>query len=309
MKLYILFITLLIIFSSCATTKTIDINKNINPSTIKTDFENKNDSDQPQDTPLTYNTIYNENISPSSPQSPKQNIQEQLKKALAKFSVKKGKVLYNFYPEMIYLILTSKGKITDISLEARETVKSTPVIGDQVGWNIGTGTSGSKKGEITHIYIRPDDIIKETNLIINTNKRVYRFILQSSQYTYMASVEFLYPLQTILKEKTQEEIDKNVKINLNQIHFGYSVIYTGKKYKMPFWVPDRVFDDSEKTFIYIPNITKIPSLPIIFAILNKQTEIINYRIRGNYLIIDGVFQKFIMSEDIDKKGKILIQKE
>lgn len=306
MKTRIIVLVALVIISGCKTIeKPIAVNENVSVADIEQDLGDGQEVKGKN--VLEYNIAIAEGRR-STKQNPAETVQEQLNKALSDFNVRKGVVTYKYYPEMIYVVMTSEGRITDIELEPNEKVYTNPVIGDHIGWEIGSGKSGSVEGDIEHVYIKPEKAGMQTNMIVNTNKRVYRFLLKSNRYTYMPNIVFQYPEQIKLEKEMEEQIASHVKIDLSQINFGYSVTYTGRKSRIPFWIPERVFDDGAKTFIYIPEMTRISSLPVVFAGNEKDAEIVNTRVRGLYVIMDGVFDELVLTEDIKKKGVVRVQR-
>lgn len=50
-----------------------------------------------------------------------------------------------------------------------------------------------------------------------------------------------------------------------------------------------MFDDGEKTYVHLPK--RIADMPVLFARDGKQQVLVNYRIDGGNIIVDGVFDE------------------
>lgn len=192
----------------------------------------------------------------------------------------------------MYRIYAREGFLTTILLQPREEVVFLGG-GDTSRWAIEQATTGSNEGERTAIYIKPFQQEIKTNLVINTNKRQYHLFLQSAKNYYNPLVSFIYPREAQLKYKIKELKDKKqlTPVNTENLFFGYKINHA--KYKI---APSQVFDDGQKTFLIMKTEIKSSEAPVIYVEdpLTGDTALVNYRIKGNYYIVDRIFDKAII---------------
>ena len=65
-----------------------------------------------------------------------------------------------------------------------------------------------------------------------------------------------------------------------QLNFAYSV--SGRAG----WRPTRVYGDGEKTYIQFPRSLGGQDAPVLFVVSGGQNRIVNYRMKGNMMIVD-----------------------
>lgn len=201
--------------------------------------------------------------------------------------------LYPFVDGALYQVYTAVGQITDISLQPGETlVGSGPVAaGDTVRWIIGDTESGTGAGKQIHILVKPTRAELMTNLVINTDRRTYHIELRSTPSTYMASVSWQYPQDQLIalrRQNAQAEAAQPVAsgIDLSKVNFRYEV--SGDRAP---WKPLRAFDDGRQVFIEFPRGIGQGEMPPLFVVgpEGATSELVNYRVRGNYMIVDRLF--------------------
>lgn len=201
--------------------------------------------------------------------------------------------VYPFVDGALYQVYTSPGQITDISLQPGEQlVGSGPVAaGDTVRWIIGDTESGSGATKQVHILVKPTRPELTTNLVINTDRRTYHMELRSSEKTYMASVSWQYPQDQLIalrRQNQQAEAQQPVAsgVDLANVNFRYDV--TGDRAP---WRPLRAFDDGRQVFIEFPRGIGQGEMPPLFVVgpEGDTSELVNYRVRGNYMIVDRLF--------------------
>ena len=201
--------------------------------------------------------------------------------------------VYPFVDGALYQVYASPGQITDISLQPGEQlVGSGPVAaGDTVRWIIGDTESGTGAGKQVHILVKPTRPELMTNLVINTDRRTYHMELRSTEKTYMASVSWQYPQDQLialsrqnLAADAQQPIANG--IDLSRINFRYEV--SGDRAP---WRPLRAFDDGRQVFIEFPRGIGQGEMPPLFVVgpEGDTSELVNYRVRGNYMIVDRLF--------------------
>ena len=201
--------------------------------------------------------------------------------------------VYPYTSGALYQVYTAVGQITDIALQPGEQlVGSGPVAaGDTVRWIIGDTQSGSGATLQVHILVKPTRADLMTNLVINTNLRTYHMELRSTERTYMASVSWQYPQDRLIalrRQNAQAEAARPVAtgVDLANINFRYSI----EGDRAP-WRPLRAYDDGRQVFIEFPRGIGQGEMPPLFVVgpEGNTSELVNYRVRSNYMIVDRLF--------------------
>lgn len=201
--------------------------------------------------------------------------------------------VYPFTQGALYQVYTAVGQITDIALQPGEQlVGSGPVAaGDTVRWVIGDTQSGSGATLQVHILVKPTRPDLMTNLVINTNLRTYHMELRSTERTYMASVSWQYPQDQLIalrRQNAEAQATQPVAtgVDLARINFRYEV--TGDRAP---WRPLRAYDDGRQVFIEFPRGIAQGEMPPLFVVgaEGNTSELVNYRVRNNYMIVDRLF--------------------
>jgi type IV secretion system protein VirB9 len=215
--------------------------------------------------------------------------------------------VYPFTQGALYQVYTAVGQITDIALQPGETlVGSGPVAaGDTVRWIIGDTESGTGATKQIHILVKPTRTELMTNLVINTNLRTYHMELRSTEKTYMASVSWQYPQDQLIALRRQNAEAKAAQpvasgVDLSRVNFRYEV--TGDRAP---WRPLHAFDDGKQVFIEFPRGIGQGEMPPLFVVgpEGDTSELVNYRVRGNYMIIDRLFAAAELRFGADKNQK------
>lgn len=201
--------------------------------------------------------------------------------------------VYPFTQGALYQVYTAVGQITDIALQPGEQlVGSGPVAaGDTVRWIIGDTQSGSGAALQVHILVKPTRAELMTNLVINTNLRTYHMELRSTERTYMASVSWQYPQDQLIALRRQNAEAQATQpiatgVDLSRVNFRYEV--SGDRAP---WRPLRAYDDGRQVFIEFPRGIAQGEMPPLFVVGAEGTtsELVNYRVRSNYMIVDRLF--------------------
>ena len=201
--------------------------------------------------------------------------------------------IYPFVDGALYQVYAAPGQITDIALQPGETlVGSGPVAaGDTVRWIIGDTESGTSAAKQVHILVKPTRPELMTNLVINTDRRTYHMELRSTEKTYMASVSWQYPQDQLIalrRQNAEAQAAQPVSsgIDLAKVNFRYEV--TGDRAP---WRPLRAFDDGKQVFIEFPRGIGQGEMPPLFVDgpEGDTSELVNYRVRGNYMVVDRLF--------------------
>ena len=204
---------------------------------------------------------------------------------------------YDYEPGALYQIYTAPKRFTDIMLAPGETLTGKPAGGDTVRWELGVTASGEAPLQRVHILVKPTRPGLTTNLALHTNRRTYLLELHSFQQSYMASVSWHYPyetLQQLQRSVVAEQRQRDQVIaqwsSPTELHFDYRV--ETHRGKTPAWLPVRVFDDGRKTYIQFPRDIAAREAPALFILSAQQhTQLVNYRVKGEYYIVDRLFDQ------------------
>lgn len=204
--------------------------------------------------------------------------------------------IYN--EDSLYLVYGRVNYTTGIMLNPDEKMTYITA-GDTSRWNYEKTETGTSEGLKEIIYIKPSRVDINTNLTINTTKRIYNIKLISHKKLLNPIVKWRYPNEAFAKKIEKENKEEAVLTNADNLNFAYTVSTT--KYDFS---PLRIYDDGVKTFIVLKNVQEQPE----FFIKEKSNLLrVNYRVKNNLLIVDRLFDEAILK--IDKKQVILKRKK
>lgn len=214
-------------------------------------------------------------------------------------------------------------RLTDIELEPGEQIKNLH-ISDTARWSVSTAWSGGLDALVTHVVVKPQLPDIAANLLIHTNVRTYSIELVSiTESQYMPFVGFIYPeipqqTRTEDEEAWQKLLEQyNLANNLKsanaererinnarladpaEINLNYSIKVTQGNKKVA-WKPTQAYDAGGKTYIVMPDITKITEAPTFFIKANGREKLANYRVDGNKYIVDRIFDIGILQIGKDR---------
>jgi len=193
--------------------------------------------------------------------------------------------VYPWVEGSLYKLYTAPGQVSDIALEAGEVLVSVAA-GDTARWVIGDTTSGAGLGRRTHVLVKPSAAGLSTNLVIATDRRVYHVQLESHVHAAMASISWTYPAEALLALKapapSAPEPDVAADVTVEALDFNYRI-----EGDNPPWRPLRAFDDGRQVFIEFPPKGEAP--PLFVRGEDGRAELVNYRLRGRYYVVDRLF--------------------
>lgn len=216
---------------------------------------------------------------------------------------------YPYAKGALYQLYASPEHVSDISLEAGESLKALSA-GDTVRWIIGDTVSGTGVEAQVHILIKPIEAGLSTNLVIITDRRSYHLELKSLKTTYMAALSWTYPQREIERLKqhnslAQAEQTVSSSFNLQDLNFAY--VITGDS---PNWRPYRAFDDGGKVYIEFPRDIATGEAPPLFVLGKKgQVELVNYRMKGRFYVVDRLFKAAELRLGEDPQQKVTITRK
>jgi type IV secretion system protein TrbG len=193
----------------------------------------------------------------------------------------------------LYQVYTAPGRITDIALQEGEELveQGAAAAGDTARWVIGDTESGEGAARRVHILVKPiRSDLPVNSLVINTKRRTYHLELRATESTSMASVSWDYPHDRLFALEARNRQAAAVQpvatgLDLARLNFRYEI--TGDQ---PPWRPLRAFDDGAKVYIEFPRGIAQGEMPPLFAIGPAgDSQLVNYRVRGNHYIVDRLF--------------------
>jgi type IV secretion system protein VirB9 len=197
--------------------------------------------------------------------------------------------VYPFVEGALYRLYAAPEQVSDIALEAGESLVAVSA-GDTVRWVVGNTTSGTGDDSRVHILVKPFAPHLKTNLVITTDRRTYHLALESTETTAMAALWWTYPQDQLIVLKAQNErADAAAPIasglSLEDLQFRYAIAGDN-----PLWRPVRAFDDGSKVYIEFPGRIDQGEAPPLFVVgPSGDNELVNYRVRRNYYIVDRLF--------------------
>lgn len=197
--------------------------------------------------------------------------------------------VYPYVEGALYRLYAAPEQVSDIALEAGESLVAVSA-GDTVRWVVGNTTSGTGDDSRVHILVKPFAPGLRTNMVITTDRRTYHLALESTETTAMAALSWTYPQDQLIALKVQnEKADAAAPIasglSLEDLQFRYAI--TGDN---PPWRPVRAFDDGSKVYIEFPGRIDQGEAPPLFVVgPSGDNELVNYRVRRNYYIVDRLF--------------------
>jgi len=194
---------------------------------------------------------------------------------------------FDYMPGALYQLYSAPLHVTDIQFQNNEHIVAVGA-GDTLRWQVQKTYSGIGANRQEHLLIKPTDEDLSNSLVVTTDQRTYHLMLHSTPKTYMASVTWRYPDSDGIVRQFDDDGDSIASItdgvDVNRLSFDYQVQLL--KGSQPDWSPRMIFNDGKKTYIKFPAQTQ--DIPTLFIGDKKNVQIANYRVQGNYYIIDNV---------------------
>src|SRR6202790_2342974 len=204
-------------------------------------------------------------------------------------------------------------RTSDIQLQPGETITDV-AIGDSERWMAPPASSGDPRNPVPHLAVKPQAPGIQTNLTIYTTKHIYHLLLRSRGSHAMQEVEFYYPdeLVTAMKSadpaaKSQQDtaadppsddsgsVVKVANVDPAQLNFAYTVGGAN----VP-WKPIRAFDDGSHVYIQMPPGMKSSEAPALLVGAGSGTQMVNYRVKGNYYVVDRLVTDEILVSGVGR---------
>jgi type IV secretion system protein TrbG len=201
---------------------------------------------------------------------------------------------------------------TDIQLQAGETITDV-VMGDSERWQATPAASGDPRNPVPHVAVKPQLPGIRTNLAIYTTRHIYHLTLRSRPGHSVEQVAFYYPDELLDAMRDGDRV-----ANQNQAAStrdpGGVVVASIKStdpaaldfaYKIngpdvP-WRPVRAFDDGAHVYIQMPPGMKTADAPALLIAASSGAQMVNYRVRGNYYVVDRLFDDAVMVAGVGRE--------
>lgn len=203
--------------------------------------------------------------------------------------------VYNYNKYKQFEINTKVGYVTDVQLRPGEVVQKI-ASGNTTQWQVDVDIIDG----VQHVYIKPMVSGIRTNMIINTDQRSYRFLVNSTdEMEYVVVFNFAeLDREAQLKAEAEALAAQQARLDnlkrLQNTHFNtnYKVIKT--KNVKTVYVPKNIFDDGQKTYIEVSDLSLRDNLPLVYSYDDWEKgklQLVNYRLKNNVIEIDKVVNK------------------
>lgn len=220
-----------------------------------------------------------------------------------------GRVVY-VYGKGLPEVVCAPLRICTLELQPGEQVIAEPQIGDSVRWHVTPSVYGQGANRTELVVIKPQELGLDTNLVLTTNRRVYYIRLVARATDYMPRVAFSYPdddrrawEEHMAKQKRQESLKVGtLNTSLDNLNFSYSI--ASEKGNTEHMLPQRVFDDGQKTYIHLPPGAAHRETPALMIVGQGGTmDMVNYRVQGDTYVVDRLFDKAVLVLDVGSKQR------
>jgi len=195
---------------------------------------------------------------------------------------------FDYMAGALYQIYCAPLSVTDIQFQNNEHIVAVGA-GDTTRWLVTKASSGVGASKQEHLFVKPVDEELTNSLVITTDMRTYHLMLHSTNKTYMASVAWRYSdsesgILANIDDVSTDSGDIANTIDVDKLRFSYQ--YKVIKGSKPDWFPRMVFNDGKKTYIKFSG--HMQETPNLLVGAGKNYQIINYRVQGDYYVIDNV---------------------
>lgn len=195
-----------------------------------------------------------------------------------------------YSPNEVYQFIGHYGYQSAIEFEAGETIQ-TVSIGDSVSWMV--NPAGSR------LFLKPIDQNALTNMTVITDKRSYLFELHAEETQDIRDREMVFVMRFTYPQSDQSQMDfttfeafPDIEKEPEKYNFRYSI--RGSSVIEPI----RIFDDGKWTYFEFRD--KNADIPAFFNVdSSNNEELINFRKRGNYIVVERVSPRFTLRRGPD----------
>jgi P-type conjugative transfer protein TrbG len=219
-------------------------------------------------------------------------------------------VLYPFNPAAEPLVECAPLRTTDIQLAAGETITDV-ALGDSERWMATPASSGDPHHPVPHLAVKPQVPGIETNMTIYATEHIYHLLLHSRGHA-MQELEFYYPDELLAAMRAADVARANSRergvandqsgalsngaaVDPSRLNFNYEIAGP----EVP-WRPVRAFDDGAHVFIEVGPQMKVSEAPALMIGAAGGTQIVNYRLAGNYFVVDRLFKEAMLVSGVGR---------
>jgi len=182
--------------------------------------------------------------------------------------------------------------VCDIRLQAGEQVLHVD-LGDTARWLTDVVTSNEP-----HVMLKPTAEGLITNLVVITDRRTYNLVLVSSAVDSVREISFVYPPSPSASARPLVP-----PADPTSLDFAWVVRVSGRVD----FAPVRVFSDLDHVYIELPE--HLANLPVLVALgANGSEDRVNYRVRNQYVIVDGVPNALALVDGTGADARVTISR-
>jgi type IV secretion system protein VirB9 len=195
-----------------------------------------------------------------------------------------------YSPNEVYQFIGHYGFQSAIEFEADEKIQ-TVSIGDSVSWMINPANN--------RLFLKPIDQNALTNMTVITDKRSYLFELHAEETKDIRDKEMVFVMRFTYPQSDQDAMDFTQYEPLPDIErepekFNFSYKIRGSSLIEPI----RIFDDGQFTYFEFRDMNaEVPAFFRVDGAANE--ELINFRKRGNYIVVERVASRFTLRRGPD----------
>lgn len=164
------------------------------------------------------------------------------------------------------------------------------MVGDTHRWIYEEGSIGPVGGEVPVIVVSPRTTDLVTNVLVLTDRRLYRIQLRSPKdlsrkdITFTEAIAVVHPVPPTpapARPAAEMQSGKDAPITVSDLHFGYAIELPWRAKRLG-WVPETVYDDGLSTFIKVPkSVLTRGDLPIPMAVDGKVRRAVPFTFEGD----------------------------
>ena len=204
----------------------------------------------------------------------------------------------------------------DVELQAGEDILGIG-LGDAERWDVDFTFSGHPDYPTPHLILKAKYHNIATNVIVTTSRRTYHIKLVSTRRRKLRQLKFYYPHdqlsgvndrlraeQTQRQQRHAHTVARFPSLSVETLNFQYTVEGADG---FPTWTPLRAFDDGKHVYIQMPPDLHAGEAPALLVNTASGDALVNYRIRGDYYVVDKLFNQAVLINGTGKhQERVLI---
>lgn len=211
--------------------------------------------------------------------------------------------------------------ICSIRFQAGEKILNVAT-GDAARWLSSQAMTGEGDTLTPMVVVKPTSYDITTNLLVTTTRHTYSLVLQSEKDAsrYDSEIGYYWPNEIVQQWSSAKAAEDDEKAKLDaetvadmpplsaaNLNFNYTI----ERVSDPSISPVRVFDDGAHVYIQMSETIKSTNAPALLVLgHNGETQIVNYRFKNGYYIVDRLFDKAELIAGVGSSSvKVLIDKK